>query len=235
MKKFIIDELKKRSCIPGKQRTWIADLTDDQLYELFKRLRNGQKAKPIARYIQKKWGIRTNSSAHSLSQAVLKFRKRIEPLLNTTLLEKDKFLQPASQDLVNRDDLGSLERNELIAKRLRDRIDGMIKEEKETGITFPYLSRDVQALTALEKMIVQQKDWELKHPDGGPVRLRELERKDRKIDSLFNTYMEKTTEDDRDRTIKFLELIVEKLDEHSVPVKKDQDGNWFFPERENDR
>ena len=90
-------------------------------------------------------------------------------------------------------------------------------------------------MTALEKMIVQQKDWELKHPDGGPVKLREIQRKDRKIDSLFNTYMEKTTEDERDRTIKFLEILVEKLDEFSEPIEKDQDGNWFFPERENNR
>jgi hypothetical protein len=50
----------------------------------------------------------------------------------------------------------------------------------------------------------------LKHPDGGPVRLRELERKDRKINDLFTTYMENTTEDERDMTIKFLEKLVEK-------------------------
>lgn len=73
----------------------------------------------------------------------------------------------------------------------------------------------------------------MKHPDGGPARLRELERKDRKIDDLFTTYMENTTEDERDMTIKFLEKLVEKIDEHSVPVRKDSDGNWILLERDN--
>ncbi len=235
MKKFIIDELKKRSCVPGKQRTWISDLTDNQLYELYKRLQSGQKAKPIARWIQKKWGIRTNSSAHSLSQAVLKFRKRIESLIDSPYLEENKNTQQFTPDLGEGDQLESLERNERIARRLRERINRLINEEEKSGVAFPYLNRDVQALTALEKMIVQQKDWALKHPDEDPFKLREIQRKDRKIDSLFNTYMERTTLDDRNRTIKFLEILVEKFEEASVLAKKGPDGKWILLEREKDR
>ena len=64
MREYIIDNLKEHSSIKGKQKTWISELTDDQLYELYLRLRKDEPAKSIARYVQKVWKINPNSSAH---------------------------------------------------------------------------------------------------------------------------------------------------------------------------
>ena len=81
MKNFIINELRKCSTIPGKQKTWVSELSDEQLYQLYKRLLNGENAKSIARYVQKSWNVKPNSTVHSVSQGILKFRKRISLLL----------------------------------------------------------------------------------------------------------------------------------------------------------
>ena len=42
---------------------------------------------------------------------------------------------------------------------------GMIAEERETGIKYPYLKRDLQALATLRKAILKQKEWESTHAD----------------------------------------------------------------------
>jgi hypothetical protein len=110
----------------------------------------------------------------------------------------------------------------------RDRIERIIKEEKATGITFPCLSRDIQALTALEKTILRQKDWVLKHPDEDLIKRREFERKEKKIENLFNSYMDVTTEDQLDYTIKVMEGMLEIIDKYSVPAKIDSDGNLIL-------
>ena len=83
-------------------------------------------------------------------------------------------------------------------------------------------------------MIVKQKEWEVKHPGGDPLELREIQRKDRKIESLFDTYMERTTKEQRDMTLKIMEILVENIEEMSVPLVKDEDGDWIIIESEND-
>ena len=45
MRKLLIKELRERSCIPGKQKTWIAKLSDDQLYEIYHRIKKWRKGK----------------------------------------------------------------------------------------------------------------------------------------------------------------------------------------------
>ena len=81
VREHILKELRDRACVRGKQRTWVSALSDEQLYELFMRLRNGESAKSIARHAQQVWKVKRNSSVHSLSQGILKFRRRISHLL----------------------------------------------------------------------------------------------------------------------------------------------------------
>jgi hypothetical protein len=83
MREYILKQLRDRSCVREKVRTWVSDLTDEQLYELFLRLRSGENAKTIARYTQEAWGVNPETTVHSISQGVLKFKKRIAHFLIT--------------------------------------------------------------------------------------------------------------------------------------------------------
>jgi hypothetical protein len=222
MKNFIINELRKCSSIYGKQKTWVSELSDEQLYQLYKRLLNGEKAKSIARYVQKKWNVKPNSTVHSISQGILKFKKRIALLLEES--KSDAIARQQAENTELESPIGNLESNELIARNLRQRIQNIIKEEKETGIKYPYLSRDIQALTSFEKTIVKQKEWRLKHPNDDPLKVLEIEKKDRKIDRLFNTFMNMTNEDQRNRMINFLERLIEIFEENALTVSIGVDG-----------
>jgi hypothetical protein len=99
MKNFIINELRKCSTIPGKQKTWVSELSDEQLYQLYKRLLNGENAKSIARYVQKSWNVKPNSTVHSVSQGILKFRKRISLLLEESKSDSIVRNQPEYTEL----------------------------------------------------------------------------------------------------------------------------------------
>jgi hypothetical protein len=153
MYKELIDQLRKLSCVKGKQKTWISELADNQLLEIFHRLKNGETAKSIARHVQQAWGVNPTSSIHALSQGILKFQKRCSHLLSSPAppIQRDsEFSGPLGADF---DPADSLESLEFIARSMRNRIIGMIEREKKTGIKHPYLSRDLQALAALEKVL----------------------------------------------------------------------------------
>jgi hypothetical protein len=135
MREYILQQLRHRSCVRGKQRIWVSDLTDEQLYELYLRLRSGENAKTIARYIREAWGINPEATVHSISQGVLKFKKRIAHLLITpTAEEGDSYPGPHSRDFNPEDTLESLD---YITRIQRDRIIAMIEMEKESGVKHP--------------------------------------------------------------------------------------------------
>ena len=66
MREQVIEDLRDRASVRGKQKTWISELSDDQLYELFLKLRNQETAKSIARHIQQAWGVNPHSSSFSI-------------------------------------------------------------------------------------------------------------------------------------------------------------------------
>jgi hypothetical protein len=155
MKKIILEQLREHSRVRGKEKTWISELTDDQRYELFLRLRNGESAKGIARFIQNGWGVNPEASVHSISQGILKFRKRIAHLLISPTTEGIvRCPDPFVEVLTNESTLESLEH---IASLHIRRIQGVMEEEEKTGIRNPHLNRDLQALATLQKLINKQK------------------------------------------------------------------------------
>jgi len=76
MKNKMIKQLRSLSHIRKKQKTWIYELSDNQLYDLFEMIKRGDSAKQIAKNIKGFWGIKPKSSVHSLSQGILKFKDR---------------------------------------------------------------------------------------------------------------------------------------------------------------
>ena len=81
MKRNIIEHLRRFSSVPGKEKTWVSELNDNQLFELFLKLKNGENARSIARHAQTVWKVARKSSIHSVSQGILKFKQRISHLL----------------------------------------------------------------------------------------------------------------------------------------------------------
>lgn len=129
MKDHFIKKLRDCSFVKNKMQTWVSELTDDQLYELFLRLRNEESAKSIAARVQKVWGIRPRSTIHSLSQGILKFKRRISHLLLTSppsASEDDTFF-----NVNGFEGLGTLEELEKIAQLQRERIARMMVEERK--------------------------------------------------------------------------------------------------------
>lgn len=215
-----MQQLRERSCVRGKQKTWISELTDSQLYDLFLMLRNGENAKSIARLIQNTWGVNPQSSPHSLSQGVLKFRARISHLL----------INPASdcQDICTNhlgevpDSENTLESLDYIASLHRKRIRTMLEEEKRTGVKYPHLSRDMQALAALEKVILKQKTFELFYDN--PVKQKKLERLKKKMGEKFGAWMNQIGEDGRMKMVNALGKFLEYAEQHSIPGEISPDG-----------
>ena len=79
------------------------------------------------------------------------------------------------------------------------------------------------------------KELAIKHPHDDPVTIFENKRKGQKIDNLFNRYMEITTEDYRDRVIRFLEIFLEMAEERAITVVTQPDGEYklIYPEDKN--
>jgi hypothetical protein len=229
MNKELIDQLRKLSCVKGKQRTWISGLSDAQLLEVFHRLQNGETAKSIGRHVQQAWGINPTSSIHAISQGILKFQKRCRHLLDApappTQQEKE-FPEPLGADYDPENSLASLD---YIAHSMRERIIGMIEREKKTGIKHPYLSRELQALATLQKVILKQRAYELTHDD--PLKEKRWANRQKGIQEKFGVIMKNTTQDDRNKMVSAIGRFLELVEQHSFTLQIGPDGKYFIPEK----
>jgi hypothetical protein len=131
------------------------------------------------------------------------------------------------------DEESTLEAMENIARQYEARIKRMIAEEKERGVTFPYINRDLQALANLRKAILKQKEWDSTHED--PHNQKRFESMQKTIDRRFKNMMDTLGEDGQERLLiraanRFLELV----DQHAVPVNQLEGGTFAFknPEEE---
>ena len=111
---------------------------------------------------------------------------------------------------------------------MRQRIQRILKEEKETGVPFPYLSRDIQSLSVLEKVIAKQREWFSKNPENDPLTVLENQRKDQKLKQAFNKFMA-TPPDYRDAAISCMEMWLKAFEEKTVQAIIDPDGELILP------
>jgi hypothetical protein len=161
MKAEMIKTLRERSCVKGKQETWISGLSDKQLYSVFIKIKGGGSNRSIARYVKKYFLKDTKSSIHSLAQGVGKFKKRIADLL---LPEKAKDLSlNFESEMSLLDPIQKLELNEQLAALQRARIKRLMAEEIETGVTHSNLSKELHALVSFEKNILKEKEFLIRH------------------------------------------------------------------------
>ncbi len=226
MRDYIIGRLRELSTIKGKQKTWISDLSGDQLYEIFSRLRKQENAKSIAELCQNKWGINSEASIHSLYQGVLKFKKRIAHLL----LDPPPETDPSNPFTGYNDDypkitgrLEGLRQNKRIVMRLRDRINRLIEEEIDSGINYPYLNRDVMSLSALEKSIQKQEELARKLGDKNLIDKTDYEIRQETMQTNINAYMKHTTPESRIEMQQAVKHFITLIEEPEV---------FYYPEGE---
>jgi len=229
MSEKLVDQLKKLSCVKGKQKTWISELSDSQLLEVFHRLQNGETCKSIARHVQQAWGVNPTSSIHAISQGILKFQKRCRHLLDAPappIQQESEFSGPLEADYDPTDSLAALD---FIAHSMRERIIGMTEREKKTGIKHPYLSRELQALATLQKVILKQRAYELTHDD--PLQERRWVRRQKGIQEEFGALMKNTTNEDRDRMASTIGRFLELAKQNCVKLEIGPDGSYVLPEK----
>jgi hypothetical protein len=216
MKDHVLKELRKCCAVKNKQETWVFRLNDDRLWEMFLRLRNEESARDIARHALNVWGLNPKSSVHSVSQGILKFKKRISHLLLSP--PPDLGLE----SVATADPDCSLEVLENIAKLHRARIQRMMLEEDQTAVRYPHLNRDIQALSSLEKTLMQRKEWELANDD--PVEVRKSRVRKRKIDAIFEGLME-GVKGDGSSIISATEQIIQLAEKKSLTLEMEEDGS----------
>lgn len=225
MRQFIVKQLRERSVVKGKQKTWVSERSDDQLYQLYLKLKNEEPALSIAQYAQKAWGVNPESTTHSISQGILKFRRRIADLLElSTLPQADAVpVHQGGHDLKNLDDLMGLE---LLIREQRERIYRMMREERELGVKHTNLSRDIQSLAALAKVLAKEKEFALRHKDQDPVKQREEELRDQRMDKNFNILIAGLP-DDGERVIQACDRLMELAARRSIRMVmgEDEHGN----------
>jgi len=226
MNKELIDQLRKLSCVKGKQKTWISELSDARLLEVFHRLRNGETAKSIARHAQQAWAVNPTSSPHAISQGIIKFHKRIAHLLAISTSFREMKSSPFTGEVASEDTLESLD---YIANLHRARIKAMLEEEKKTGVKHSFLSRDLQALATLQKVILKQRAYELTHDD--PLQERRWVRRQKGIQEEFGALMKNTTQDDRERMANALGRFLELAKQNCVKLEIGDDGSYHIPEK----
>ena len=227
-KEDLVNQLKKASCVRGKQRTWVSDLSEEKLYEVYSRLRSGESSRSIARHAQEVWGVNPASSIHSISQGVTKFSRRISQLINPPQVGNDPI---GSNPYLELNEETTLERMERMSQDIEARINRMMKEEQETGIKFPHLNRDVQALASLRKSIIKQRDWEILHGDSIEAQKNKVieDRIKRKFDGL----LEYLGDDGQKRLICMMNNFLEMVDKIAVPMEFNAKGEFVVVDEKN--
>lgn len=220
----LIKKLRNCSSIPGKQKTWISGLSDGQLFSLFKMLKRNQTAKSVAKYIQMKWGIKPKSSAHSLSQGIIKYRNRINHLFTSTSSEEKTIID--LDDFKRDTPLESLLRNEAIASSFRDRIDTMMREERELEISYPTLAKDIQSLTSFERIVLKQRETVIRHQGNDPLMYYQNAKNENEIAAKFGRLIDQI--DDREKVAQALRRAVELVEEEDEWIILRDDGSTLI-------
>ncbi len=221
MRNYIIEQLRKNSCVKGKQQTWVSTLTGDQLYELFLKFRNGESAKSIAGYIQKAWEVNPKSSQHSVSIGLTKFKKRIAHLLLQPTVESSGG--NTCEGYNENDTVGSSERMETITHLQLDRICRMIAEERETGIRLAGMSRELHALSGLIKALLKAKEWDRINQGLDPVKRIKLDRMRRHAAKQFDNLMGDLSEGGKDAILEWVEKFLTMAEESAVTLSERKD------------
>ncbi len=134
---------------------------------------------------------------------------------------------PRSRRLGDSDKLEGLEGMEHIVQLQLARINEMISEEKETGIKYPSLSREIHALSALTKTLTKAKEWELVHQGLDPVKRRKFEREKERLQQGWSSLMDAWGDEGRKKMIRALNELLERVEARGLfDMEVGEDGSY---------
>lgn len=223
MSKYLIQQIRACLCKPGKQEPAANKLTDEQLFEVFSRLRKGQNANEIARYAQRAWGFMADRSPHTVGQAIRKLQKRVSHLI----LEPSQAEIPLTGPLsvtVSPKGLAGHQRlyDEMLERTLR-----LLEEERRSGILYKDLAKDALAVSSLSKSLLKMKEFEAIRLDPLEVYKRQKQEIDKQ--RSFNLLVSETlkmSDSEQSRMIRAADRFLELAEEDAITLEEAEGGTW---------
>jgi len=167
MSTYLIQEIRACLCKPGKQEPAANKLTDDQLLEVFNRLRKGQNPNEIGRYAQKAWGFMEGRNPHTVGQIIRTLQKRISHLTLGGSPSQTQAPGPVSDTVipvkVTYEDI--IEIQDRLSLEMRRRKDRLMEKERATRIPYKDSAKDLNAISSFGRLLTKMEEFELKNAD----------------------------------------------------------------------
>lgn len=214
MTKYLIETIRTCLRVPGKQEPAVNKLTDEQLFEVFNRLRKGQNPNEIGRYVQRAWGFMKDRSSHTVGQSIRLLQKRISHLILETPQAEIPPTGPLAVVTVSPKGLRGHQR---LYDEMLDRTLKLLEEERTTGIPYRELAKDALAVSSLSKSLLKLKEFELTKID--PVEISKRQRQELEIKRRFDQ-MIAGSKDGGETLVKVGQEFLKLCEEDAVPLKE---------------
>jgi GTP cyclohydrolase I len=88
-------------------------------------------------------------------------------------------------------------------------------------VKYPHLFKDLQGLASLRKMIIKQREWELKHANA--ITTKKEERIGRDIKKKFDKFLTNLGEDQRNKMLLATKRFLELMEQKAIVMEIDPD------------
>ena len=105
----------------------------------------------------------------------------------------------------------------------------MLAEEEKTGVRRPFLNRDLQALAALEKVLMKVRVFHLYHDD--PVKQGRMAGLEKEIGEKFNVAIDEIGEEGKVKIVKALDRFMELVKENAKQLEEGPHGKFRLGDR----
>lgn len=157
--KSLIKKLREVVQPPGKKGTWMRYLTDEQLAEVYYRLRAGQRPATISRIAQDEWHLMKQSARGDLSRIVIRFRNKVLNDVDVALakgqVEKEEIKALVKKAKHILDKLDTLGRYRWVIDVQTKRIAASVKREQERDEEVPQTDQSIRILGELLKELIK--------------------------------------------------------------------------------
>jgi len=152
--KSLVRRLREIVRPPGKRGSWMMLLDDQQLLEVYYRLKRGQSANYVCRICQEDWGLKRGSSLKVLNKAMLKFRREaLGDIELTKIAARGKRDREEAESITKRTEklkkkVDGLEKLAWAIQVQAERLETLVEREKK-AIPFKFTDKTVKTLGEL--------------------------------------------------------------------------------------
>lgn len=227
----IIQQLRKIVQPPGKKGTWLGQVSDKRLAEVYHRLKKGQAAYHIAKIAQIDWGMMRGSETRSLARAILKIKEKMIGELVDNSPQKseagtdltDRLRKRGKRILKNLDGLGRLR---WLIEEQTDRVVMMRDKEKTMNLPLKDTNAAIHELGDLitQYLTVQMKLGLLDAQPSEHVLT---------IKTIFDRMISGVSDDGKALS-SAVHKFIEQVDRDVVNLEVSADGSYKLLEEKND-